>query len=189
MVDKDELKDSEYDGIKEYDNDLPRWWVNLFWITIIWGVVYAVWFHLPSTPTPEQRLQAHMAEIVAKQKKNASATSTDAAQEGQMLLALTGQAEVVKQGSDIFTAKCVACHAPLGQGLVGPNLTDDFWIHGGTLPEIKKVIVDGVLEKGMLSWKAMLTDQEINAVTAFIWTIHGTNPPNAKAAEGKEFKR
>jgi cytochrome c oxidase cbb3-type subunit III len=189
MVDRDELKDSEYDGIQEYDNDLPRWWVNLFWITIVWGVVYAVWFHLPSTPTPQERLALQMAEIEAKQIKSAPPASNDPAQEEALLISLVGRPEVVKKGSEIYAAKCLACHGPQGQGLVGPNLTDDFWIHGGKVTEIKGVIVNGVLEKGMLAWKAMLTNDEINAVVAFVWSMHGTNPPNPKPAQGAEVKR
>lgn len=189
MVDRDELKDSEYDGIQEYDNDLPRWWVNLFWITIVWGVVYALWFHLPSTPTPHQRLAAQMAEIEALRVKSAPPAASNPSEEEPLLIALSAKPSAVTEGAEIFKTKCMACHGPLGQGLVGPNLTDDFWIHGGKITEVKSVIVNGVLEKGMLAWKAMLTNDQINAVVAFVWTLHGTNPANAKAAEGVEVKR
>jgi cytochrome c oxidase cbb3-type subunit III len=189
MADNDQLKESNYDGIQEYDNDLPRWWVNLFWITIIWGVIYALWFHWPSTPTTEERLAIQMAEINARQLKNSQSEPVDPAQVDQSLLLLVQKPEVLKQGSDLYTAKCMACHGPQGQGLVGPNLTDDSWIHGGKIGEINSVIVNGVIEKGMLSWKAMLTTDEINAVTAFVWSIRGTNPPNLKPAEGQLVSR
>lgn len=190
MVDKDEIKDGNYDGIQEYDNDLPRWWIHLFWITILWGIGYAIWFHLPSTPTPHQRLAKQMADIRVLHDKQAAAVSAiDPAQQEERLLALTKNADALKQGSAVFATKCLPCHGPAGQGLVGPNLTDDFWIHGGKITEIKQVILEGVLEKGMLAWKAMLSSEEIDAVTAFIWSIHGTNPAGAKSPEGSRYER
>ena len=83
----------------------------------------------------------------------------------------------------------MACHAQQGQGLVGPNLTDDYWIHGGLISDLRTVILNGVPEKGMLSWRGILKDEEINAVTAYVWTLHGTNPPNPKKPEGELVKR
>ena len=130
-----------------------------------------------------------MAEIEALQKKANSEVVSDPAKGESDLLALAAKSEVISQGAQIFAAKCVACHGPQGQGLVGPNLTDDFWIHGGKIDEIKNVVVNGVIEKGMLSWKAMMTNDEINAVVAFIWSIRGTQPSAPKAAEGVEVKR
>lgn len=178
MATEDQLLDSNYDGIKEYDNQLPRWWVQLFWITIILGVIYAVWFHAPSTPTPKEELAAGLAELKALR-------SSASAHEGAVDLAkLVTMSTVVESGKTIFASRCVACHAAEGQGLVGPNLTDNFWIHGGSPQDIHKVITEGVVAKGMIAWKDLLSADEINALVAFIWSIRGTTPPNPKAPEG-----
>lgn len=181
MADQDKILSHNYDGIREYDNDLPRWWVSIFWITIIFGVVYSVYFHMPSTPTPEQALASRMEEL--KAMKPAVAASNSGPSEESMLT-LAKSTEALSKGNEVFQARCAACHMPQGQGLVGPNLTDDNWIHGGKILEIRNTIVEGVPAKGMLSWKTMLTADEINAVTAFVWSLHGTNPPNPKAPEG-----
>jgi cytochrome c oxidase cbb3-type subunit 3 len=183
MKKQDELLDHNYDGIQEYDNDLPKWWVYLFWITIIWSVVYVLWFHNPSTPTPEERLAAGLSELEAMRPKAPSGLPV-AGDSDESLLKLVANADLIKKGAELYTAKCLACHAQGGAGLVGPNLTDDYWIHGGKPTQIKNVILNGVPEKGMIPWKAMMSDEEINATVAYIWSIHGTNPPNAKAAQG-----
>lgn len=188
MKEQDKVLEHDYDGIQEYDNDLPRWWVQIFWITGIFGIIYAVYFHWPSTLTPEQDLAMKMEQI---QGLRASAQAADAAASGgsDNLLQLVGDSATLAKGSEIFQAKCVACHAAQGQGLVGPNLTDDFWINGGTLPEIRQVIRKGVPAKGMISWEPLLTSEEINAVTAYVWSLHGTNPANPKAPEGQKVER
>jgi cytochrome c oxidase cbb3-type subunit 3 len=188
MKKQDELLDHNYDGIQEYDNDLPKWWVYLFWITIIWSVGYVFWFHSPSTPTPEERLAAGLQELEQMRPKQTGGDAV-AGDSDESLLKLVSNAEMISKGLEIYTGKCLACHAQGGAGLVGPNLADNYWIHGGKPTQIKKVIVEGVPEKGMISWKAMMSDQEINAVVAYIWSLHGTTPPNAKAPQGELFTR
>ena len=89
----------------------------------------------------------------------------------------------------IYTTRCFACHADKGAGLVGPNLTDDYWLHGGKISDVRNVIINGVLEKGMLAWKDQLKADEINQITAFVWSLHGKNPPGAKAAQGEFVER
>lgn len=175
----DELLDHNYDGIQEYDNDLPRWWVYLFAITVVWGLVYVVWFH--SGETPEQQLAAQMAEIG---KKQAVANASSAQDTDESLLALITAPSMVSHGKELYTTRCVACHGAAGEGLVGPNLTDDNWIHGAKPTQIKRTIQEGVLDKGMIAWKTTMTSDEINAVLAYVWSLHGTNPPNAKAPQG-----
>lgn len=183
----DELLDHNYDGIQEYDNDLPRWWVQLFWLTIVWGIGYAIWFHYPSTPTPEERLASGMREI---EQLRAAKQSVSAGPESEAeLLKLAADAGILKQGAEIYAAKCLACHAQGGAGLVGPNLTDDYYIHGGKISDIKQIVMEGVLDKGMLAWKTLLTKAEINAVVAYVWSLHGTNPPNPKAPQGEVVAR
>jgi len=183
MVDKDELLDHNYDGIKEYDNNLPRWWVNLFWITIIYGVIYGIWFHLPSTPTPSEQLAKDMGDLAAMHAAADGSAAGDASED--KLIALAANTTAVAHGKEIFVSKCVVCHGPDGQGVVGPNLTDKYWIHGGKITEIRNTVSEGVPAKGMLTWKTMLTPEDINAVVAYVWTLRGTTPANPKAPEGQ----
>jgi cytochrome c oxidase cbb3-type subunit III len=184
MADKNELLDHDYDGIQEYDNDLPRWWVAIFWITALYGVFYVFYYHFGPGLLQEEQLAVDMKEIQelqAKQQQTKPVAEVDEAG----LLALVGNAEAMEQGKVVFQAKCMACHGMNGEGLIGPNLTDDHWIHGGKITDIRKVVIEGVLEKGMLAWKGQLSDSEINNVVAYIWTLQGSNPPNPKAPEGE----
>lgn len=178
----DELLESEYDGIREYDNDLPQWWRALFYITIIAGVVYAFVMHTISGATQQQQFAMQLEQ----EKKSASQAQAapDTAGTNQQLLALVRDPVIITKGHDVFSIKCSPCHGAQGQGVIGPNLTDDYWIHGGSITEIKTVIENGVLEKGMLAWKSMIPPDELNAVVAFVYSIRGSNPPQAKAPEG-----
>lgn len=184
--DKDELKSSNYDGIQEYDNDLPAWWLYLFYFTIAFGVVYVAYYEFLGGPTQEQTLAAQVAEIEAMKAEAKAKAPVAAEQSEEQLVALVSSAERVTKGKELFAARCSTCHGPQAQGLIGPNLTDDHWIHGGKLKEIKSVIENGVLAKGMLAWKGVLTDDEILNAIAFIHSVQGSNPPNPKAPEGEK---
>ncbi|MCB0334390.1 MAG: c-type cytochrome [Bdellovibrionales bacterium] len=181
----DELLDSNYDGIKEYDNDLPRWWLYLFYITIAFSAFYIPYYHfgpgIDGQPHAllDKEMKAHQA-VVAK-NESASAASSESVVE--IIQAAASDPTKVAHGKEIFVAKCVACHAQNGEGLVGPNLTDNAWIHGGTIADIVQVVENGVLEKGMLPWKGVLKTDELNDVVAFVWSIRNTNVPG-KAPEG-----
>jgi cytochrome c oxidase cbb3-type subunit 3 len=94
--------------------------------------------------------------------------------------------ENVEKGKKTYLEKCMPCHGDQGQGIIGPNLTDDFWIHGGKLMDIRQVILKGVLDKGMVPWEAVLKENEVQELVAFIYSLRGTNPANPKAAEGVE---
>lgn len=176
----DELLDSNYDGIKEFDNDLPKWWIILFYLTIIFGLVYFVYFTFGPGLSSDQRLSAELEAIKQLQKS----LPVEAKSSAEDLLKLVKQPERLEKGRLVYEGKCAACHAPLGQGLVGPNLTDNYWLHGGKITDIKNVIEVGVLEKGMLAWKGLLTPEEIDEVTAFVFSLKGSNPPDAKAPQG-----
>jgi len=183
MADKNELLDHNYDGIQEYDNDLPRWWLAIFIISFLYGVFYIVYYHFGPGLLQEEQLAVDMKaiqELQAKQEQTKSTTELD--ESG--LLALSQKPETLEQGKTIFQSKCMACHGMNAEGLVGPNLTDELWIHGGKITDLRKVVTEGVLEKGMLAWKGQISDQEINAVVSYIWTLRGSNPPNPKAPEG-----
>jgi cytochrome c oxidase cbb3-type subunit 3 len=179
MTQKDPLLDHNYDGIQEYDNDLPKWWVQLFWLTTILGVVYAVWFHMPSTPTPEQRLASSMEALKALNAESSRGTSASE------LMNLVSNSTALAEGKAVYASKCAVCHGEGGQGVIGPNLTDDYWIHGGKIEQIDYIVREGVIEKGMLSWKSQLPAEQLAAVVAYVYTLYGSNPANPKAPEGK----
>lgn len=182
MTEKDKLLTSAYDGIQEYDNDLPQWWVWLFILTVIFSVVYAAYYYSGIGPTQQEYLATDMHAIEALRPQ---VEQTGAAG----LLALVGDAKVLDQGRTVFAARCAVCHATDGGGMIGPNLTDDYWLHGGSISDIHTVIVEGVPAKGMISWKTMLQPDEIDAVTAFVWNLHGMKPAKAKEAQGELVSR
>ncbi len=179
MTEKDQVLSSNYDGIKEFDNELPKWWVQLFWLTIVFSIVYSVWFHAPSTPTPTETLKQEMESLAQLRKSFQPASSGE-----DKILSLTSNSAAIAKGKDAFAAKCVVCHGPEGQGLVGPNLTDKNWIHGGKISDILRTVREGVPEKGMLAWKDLISADELDSVVAFVWSIRNTTPPNPKAPEG-----
>ena len=130
MAEKDELLSHNYDGIQEYDNDLPRWWIALFWLTIGYGVFYAWYLHMGPGLDQHETLAKEMQEI-AEQRAKVEQAQPKPADTGLHLAALLKDAAAIAKGKSVYDAKCMACHAAQGQGLVGPNLTDDYWIHGG----------------------------------------------------------
>lgn len=177
---RDELLDHEYDGIREYDNPLPRWWLYLFYGCIVFAVVYVPYYHFGPGPLPHDEYAAEMEEAA----RNAPAV---AALDPEALKALVEDPQRVAAGKDLYNRNCVACHGPDGGGLVGPNLTDNHWIHGdGSMVGLVKVISDGVPEKGMIAWKAAMKQGEIESVAAFVATLQGTTPANPKAPEGRQ---
>ena len=186
MAERDELLKHNYDGIQEYDNDLPKWWVWLFWATAIFGVFHVAYYHFGPGEFTEEILARDMQELeqirIQSQPPVQAPEDTEAA-----LLALASNTEALAKGQSVYMTKCLACHGPQGGGLVGPNLTDDFWIHGGSLTQIQELIQKGVAEKGMLAWKGVIPDEEIQAVTIYIRSLRGTNPANPKAPEGSPF--
>ena len=177
---QDELLSHNYDGIEEYDNSLPLWWRWLFYLTIVFAVVYVAYYHLGSGLNQEQTLALEMKTIADQKPKATGGELTE-----EQLLAKVSDPTVVAKGKEVFQARCLACHGPLGGGIVGPNLTDDHWIHGGKLLDIRNTIMEGVPAKGMISWKALMPAEEVDAVVAYIRSIRGTNPPGGKPPEGE----
>lgn len=182
---EDEILDHNYDGIQEYDNDLPKWWLWLFWLGIFFGIVYVAYFHVGPGAFRSQQLASDMEELQslrsALQEENESAVSEET------LLAFANVAENVSKGAVLYQGKCMACHLDKGQGLIGPNLTDDYWIHGGSLMDIRNIILKGVVDKGMIAWETVLSETEVQELVAFIHSLRGTNPAGAKEAQGEEF--
>ena len=259
---KDVLLEHEYDGIQELDNELPPWWVYLFWITIIFAVVYMFHYHVfktgdlqiaeynkeidpnwkPAemdgnggligvyrspftnpkgdvTPYIEEQFASYVGPkltsdgLIMEAMRRADETTlnklkTDfpdlfkqlsaggaaiipkkaAAKESiETVEALTDATSIAK-GKEIFTKNCVSCHGLQGQGGIGPNLTDDYWLHGAGMSHIVHTITAGVPAKGMITWRGVLSPDQIKQAASYILTLHGSNPPNPKAPQGDKFE-
>ena len=175
--------DHDYDGIKELDNNLPPWWVYLFYACIVFAAVYLVRFEIMGGDNQEMELQKELAQAkidVAEYMK----TAPDLMDEKTVTL-LTDPAEL-EIGKTIFTNNCAACHRADGGGQIGPNLTDDQWILGGGVKNLFHTITNGGRDgKGMIAWKGTLKPKEIQKVASYILSLKGSNPADAKAPEGE----
>ncbi len=175
------LLEHSYDGIQEFDNPMPRWWVITFWATIVFSILYAL--NVPGIGNGKGRIADYNADVAQamalRAKMEPAGVLTDS-----NLAVLAGDATVLEKGKQVFATNCAVCHRPDAGGQIGPNLTDDSWIHGGSLAEIRATINDGVLAKGMPEWGKILKPDEVSAVTIFVRSLVGTNPPNPKAPEG-----
>ena len=278
----DVLMDHNYDGIQELDNDLPPWWLWLFYVTIIWSGIYLIHYHVIGTGdssaveylkemnpdweettakagfsieyrsplyqsdedmTPLSRVQLALAQekeaarLMAEQQAMGGGTlsisdigfneiiiaamsaatpedleklqtafpeiyeayqkggATDGAQDVQVvekepeleLDPLTDAASLAS-GEATFITHCATCHGKLGEGGIGPNFTDDYFLHGHTIGNMVTLINNGVPAKGMISWRGILKDKQIHEVSSYIKTLEGTNPPNAKSPQGEKVE-
>lgn len=186
MDDKHQQEFHEYDGIIEHDNPLPTWWLWTFFLTIIFAFLYYLHYELAGGPTLTQELEVAMQNL----EKSRSSASTAAPLETEaMLLEKFADANLIVLGSTQYASKCAACHGNELQGLIGPNLTDDFWIHGdGSGLAMLKAIRDGVPEKGMPPWANILKKDELYGIAAFINSKHGSKPAGAKEPQGEKVK-
>jgi cytochrome c oxidase cbb3-type subunit 3 len=180
----DILLDHNYDGIQELDNALPPWWKYGFIITIGFAIVYLLNFHVfgnGKNPTEEYAEEMNIAKI---KKEAYEAKNKDRIDEANVPMA---DAAGIKNGKDHFLANCIACHGSLGEGGVGPNLTDDYWIHKGSLNDIYKTLKIGYPDKGMQSWATKFNPKEMSEIASYVKTLKGTNPPNGKTPQGDLF--
>ena len=176
------IEGHNYDGIKEYDNPMPAWWIWLFWASVIFAPLYMLGVHTFGwINTYEDDLAAGQAEIQAMRDAHAAQTP---AFDVAMLSSYVGDAAHIEAGKATYLQFCLPCHGDQGQGLIGPNLTDAYWIHGNSEEDIFNVITNGVVEKGMTPWDAVLSPQQRAQVVAFVRSIEGTNPPNPKEPQG-----
>lgn len=181
---KDMLINHEYDGIRELNNPIPAWFMWLFYISIIFAFTYLLNYHvfkLGKLQDEEYVVEMKQAEVDKKAFLAKSANRVD-----ENSVKLSTDPEELKLGGAIYLQNCVACHGDKGQGIVGPNLTDEFWIHGSKIGDLFKVVKYGVPEKGMISWEKQLSPKQIADVTNYIKSLKGTNPPNPKAPQGEK---
>ena len=178
---EDSLLEHAYDGIKEYDNPLPRWWVNMFWLSFAFALLYFFHYQLSGKGTSVE--EAYAQDVAAFEAVEAKRALKETVSEAS-LAKLAANSTAVAGGREVFGAQCKACHSDKGQGLIGPNLTDDHWIHGqGMLMDIYQSINQGVLAKGMPAWGRQLSPTQLRQVVAFVASIRDTNVPG-KAPEG-----
>ncbi len=178
---KDIMLDHDYDGIRELDNKIPPWFQFLFWGTIIWALIYLFVFHISGTG------QLQDAEYKAEVQQAAFERELlvkSGAMINEETVTLATDAAALAEGKEIFAKNCVTCHAADGGGGVGPNLTDDYWIHGGGIKNIFKTIKYGVPAKGMITWQSQLDPAKMRSVASYILTLHGTKPAAPKAPQG-----
>lgn len=183
--DRDRLLEHDYDGIHEYDNPMPRWWVYVFWATIVFAVVYTV--NVGPVGVGKGRIAEYDADVAAARAKYvaASGPTLDVA----TLAKLSGDPATLAKGKVLFASNCAACHRADGGGMIGPNLTDDYWLHGGTLPEIYTTVTNGVPAKGMPTWGKVLKPDQVASAAVYVYSLHGSNPSTPKPPQGVLIKR
>lgn len=176
------ILDHNYDGIKELDNNLPPWWLYSFYISILFAVVYLARYHVFNGDNQYQELEAKIAQAKID-IENYKKTAKDLVDINTVEL-LTDAADL-KAGQAIFETNCVACHMSDGGGGIGPNLTDKYWILGGGIKNVFKVVSEGGRDgKGMIAWKQLLKPVEMAQVSSYVLQFQGTTPAKPKAQEG-----
>ncbi|MCS6972863.1 MAG: c-type cytochrome [Cyclobacteriaceae bacterium] len=181
------LLDHNYDGIRELDNHLPPWWKWLLYGSVVWGAAYLIVYHVTDTfPLMDDEYKMEVAKAAEQKAKLAAAQPAEVIDENALVY--QPDEAILASGKKIYAINCASCHMPEGQGSIGPNLTDDYWIHGGSIKDIYLTIKNGVPEKGMISWAPVLSPAQMRDVAFYIKSIRGTNPPNPKAPQGELYK-
>lgn len=155
----------EADGIDEYDNPLPDWWVGLFWFTIVWAFGYALWYHVIADRSQTRNLDEEMAAAEARWPAQAAAAAAATAE-------FSVTPEAVQAGEAVFQQNCVVCHGADLEGGIGPSFLDDEWLHGGQARDVLRTITEGVPAKGMVPWGGILSPEQINQVAAYVISKH-----------------
>ncbi|RDV13566.1 cytochrome c class i [Pontibacter diazotrophicus] len=171
----------DFDGIQEYDNDLPPWWKTMFYATIVFAIGYMLHFHVFKTgalQAEEYEMEMEQAAILAAMTPDDPNAVTD--------YEVMTDATALENGKQTYIQNCAACHGQNAEGTVGPNLTDEYWLHGGDVNDIFKTIKYGVPAKGMVPWQGKLTKDEILEVSSYILSLQGSNPENGKEPQGEK---
>ena len=164
----------EYDGIQEYDNDLPPWWKAGFYITVVFAVAYLFIYHVVEmAPLQTEEYNTEIAE--------AKILYADI---DQVYDAPLSEPAELEEAAAIFQKSCKACHGADGGGTVGPNLTDKYWLHGGNVNEVYNTVKYGVIEKGMKAWKSEYSNDQIYQISSYILSLQGTKPATPKEPQG-----
>ena len=176
----------DYDGIRELDNKLPPWWLYGFYCCILFACIY-LWRSQVSHTAPSSKEEYEMSVAKADAEKAAYLEKSANNVDENTVKLLTDEANLAP-ARKTFQTVCAACHLPNGAGNVGPNLTDDYWLHGGSIKDVFKTIKYGWPDKGMKSWKDDFSPIQIAQLASYVKSLHGTNPPNGKAPQGTLYK-
>lgn len=183
----DELRDHKFDGIQEFDNHLPNWWLWTFYGACIFSLFYWLYYHgLGWGDTARETFRSEMDAAAAAK------TSVEVTRES--LIALSEDPDAVRAGKEVFEINCVSCHGPTGGGtrdgapLPGPNLTDNAWKHGGAPTDIHATIQNGVSGTAMLAWGPLLGPTKIQQAAAYVLTLRNTNAEGGKPPEGEPYE-
>ncbi|MFD2906758.1 cbb3-type cytochrome c oxidase N-terminal domain-containing protein [Sphingobacterium anhuiense] len=179
---QDLIIDHEYDGIKELDNPIPIWFNALFYSTMTFAVVYILIYHVFGWGLNQNQEYAQEMEKAEIAKQEYLAQAANLIDESSVVY----DESKVAAGHAVFQANCVACHGGAGEGGIGPNLADRFWLHGGEIKDIFKTVKYGVPDKGMVPWEQTLTPGQIAEVSSYIISIRDTKPANPKEPQGTE---
>jgi len=175
------LLDHEYDGIREYDNPLPGWWVWTYWASFFFAIGYVFHFHFSGNGI--SIADAYENDMAAAREEQLRHSLGEKVSE-ESLAKLMADPALMKDAQALFTQRCTQCHGAHGQGVIGPNLTDAYWLHGqGTLLDIHHTVSEGVPDKGMPPWKMQLTPVQLRELAAFVGTLRGQGLPG-KQPEG-----
>lgn len=178
---EDTLRPHDFDGIQEYDNRLPNWWLWTFYLAILFSVGYWIHFHVLGTgDLPREQFAKEMAAAEENLQERLSKMEIS----NDSLLAMAAEPGIVAKGREVFEQNCVTCHRADAGGNVGPNLTDGYWLHGSQPVDIYNTVTHGVIEKAMPTWGPVLGPTKIQQVVAYVLSIKNTNVPNGKAPQG-----
>jgi cytochrome c oxidase cbb3-type subunit 3 len=176
------MLDHDYDGIRELDSKIPPWFAWLFILTIIFAAYYMIDYHIIGSGQVQYEEYAQEVKMASLERE---ALIKSGAFINEETVTLLSDASDLEKGKAIFDQNCIACHASDGGGIVGPNLTDKYWIHGGGIKNVFKVIKYGVVEKGMISWQTQLNPNQMQEVASYVLSLQGTTPAAPKQAEGE----
>ena len=180
MAEYDDTVIHEADGIQELDNQLPRWWVLLFYFSIVFAFLYLMYYHvLGFGQGPHDKYQSEVARAEARIAAREARSALDFDYSVPAL-----DDPTLARGAEIYAANCASCHHSTGKGLIGPNLTDAYWIHGATFDDTMRVIAEGVTEKGMQAWKNLLSRDQRHAVASYISSLRGSDPDSPREPQG-----
>jgi len=187
-AEKDLVMEHTFDGIAELDNPTPAWFMVLFYGTIIFAVVYLLSYHVFGwgvLQEEEYAIELKQAEesrtaMLLKPGNAANKVNENNVEQSK-------DAAVLQSGAALFKTACAPCHGEQAQGIVGPNLTDEYWLHGGTIKDIFKTIKYGVPDKGMIAWEKTMRPKQIAELASYILSLQGSNPPGAKAPQGTKL--
>jgi cytochrome c oxidase cbb3-type subunit III len=182
----DLLLDHEYDGIKEYDNPMPRWWLYLFYATIAYALLYYI--KTPGTGGNQSVIAEYSADSVAAAAQVAAREKAQAKLTDAQLFAMAEADAVTDRGKETYGKMCASCHRADAGGSIGPNLVDDSWIHVATAADLPTIIGNGVTAKGMPAWKSVLSPTQVADVAAYILSVQGRPVANGKPAQGTRVR-